>query len=289
MSKVLVTESYLSDIADSIRTKKGTTATFTPAQMSGAIDTIETPNLQAKTVSPSTSAQTVSPDTGYNGLSSVTVNAISPTKAAQTYTPGTANQTIAAGRWLTGAQTIKGDANLVAENIKKDVSIFGVTGTYEGSGGGGSVPFVTGSFTTGAGGVETINIPYTGNGYIISLSIVIDGGYSSAEYRQYNAVVLTLTKEEPEMAPVYGSSTAVSNRALWTILSRSGETSSARTANNGAKYNSAASPNEGNTNAGVLYISSKNTLAIYTSSATGSTHRGFYPNQKYNYWITYSE
>lgn len=138
MSKVLVTESYLSDIADSIRTKKGTTATFTPAQMSGAIDTIETPNLQAKTVSPSTSAQTVSPDTGYNGLSSVTVNAISPTKAAQTYTPGTANQTIAAGRWLTGAQTIKGDANLVAENIKKDVSIFGVTGTYEGSGGGGS-------------------------------------------------------------------------------------------------------------------------------------------------------
>lgn len=105
--------------------------------MSDAIDTIETAKLQAKIVSPSTSAQTVNPDTGYNGLSRVTVNAISPTKAAQTYTPGTVNQTIAAGRWLTGTQTIKGDANLVAGNIKKDVSIFGVTGTYEGSGGGG--------------------------------------------------------------------------------------------------------------------------------------------------------
>lgn len=29
------------------------------------------------------------------------------------------------------------DSNIVAENIKKDVSILGVTGTYEGSGGGG--------------------------------------------------------------------------------------------------------------------------------------------------------
>ena len=53
-------------------------------------------------------------------------------KAAATYTPSTANQTIAASQYLTGAQTIKGDANLKAANIKKDVSIFGVTGNYEG-------------------------------------------------------------------------------------------------------------------------------------------------------------
>lgn len=94
--------------------------------------------LQDKTgITPTTSSQTIVPDSGYDGLSSVQINAISPTKAAQTYTPGTVDQTIASGRWLTGAQTIKGDANLVAGNIKKDVSIFGVTGTYEGSGGGG--------------------------------------------------------------------------------------------------------------------------------------------------------
>lgn len=57
------------------------------------------------------------------------------TKAAATITPGTTDQTIAAGTYLTGAQTISGDADLVAGNIKKDVQIFGVTGTYEGSGG----------------------------------------------------------------------------------------------------------------------------------------------------------
>lgn len=58
------------------------------------------------------------------------------TQGAQTITPGTTNQTIASGKYLTGTQTILGDADLVASNIKKDVSIFGVTGTYEGGGGG---------------------------------------------------------------------------------------------------------------------------------------------------------
>lgn len=50
-------------------------------------------------------------------------------KAAATYTPGTSDQTIAANQYLTGAQTIKGDANLLASNILKNVSIFGVTGS----------------------------------------------------------------------------------------------------------------------------------------------------------------
>lgn len=58
------------------------------------------------------------------------------TQAAQTITPGTSDKTIASGRYLTGTQTIKGDANLVADNIKSGVSIFGVAGNYEGSGGG---------------------------------------------------------------------------------------------------------------------------------------------------------
>lgn len=52
-----------------------------------------------------------------------------PVQVAKTYTPGTSNQVIAAGKYLSGAQTIKGDVNLVAENIKSGVSIFGVNGT----------------------------------------------------------------------------------------------------------------------------------------------------------------
>lgn len=53
------------------------------------------------------------------------------TKSAATITPSTANQTIAAGQYLTGIQTIQGDANLIPENIASGVSIFGVTGTHE--------------------------------------------------------------------------------------------------------------------------------------------------------------
>lgn len=55
-------------------------------------------------------------------------------KAAATYTPTTTDQTISAGQFLAGEQIVKGDANLVAGNIKDGVSLFGVTGDYSGGG-----------------------------------------------------------------------------------------------------------------------------------------------------------
>lgn len=85
--------------------------------------------LQQKSVSPSTSQQVVSPDSGYDGLSQVTVAAIqTQTKSC---TPSASQQQItpASGKYLTKV-TVAGDADLVASNIKKDVQIFGVTGTY---------------------------------------------------------------------------------------------------------------------------------------------------------------
>lgn len=101
--------------------------------------------LQAKSVVPTEEIQVVTPDSGYDGLANVTVGAIKsnyvgssvPRKSAQTYTPSTSNITISSDQYLTGTQTIAGDSNLVASNIKKGVSIFGKTGTYEGEGTGG--------------------------------------------------------------------------------------------------------------------------------------------------------
>lgn len=102
-------------------------------------------SLQSKTVNPSESAQTIKADYGYDDLSQVTVNAVSRTyvgsgvtkKSAATYTPGTSDQSIASGQYLNGTQTIKGDSNLTAGNIRNGVSIFGVTGTYAGGGSSG--------------------------------------------------------------------------------------------------------------------------------------------------------
>lgn len=126
------------------------------------------PTLQEKTVSPTTSSQTVTPDSGYDGLSKVTVNAIpstyvepTATKAATTYTPTTSDQMIASGTYCSGTQTIKGDSNLVADNIKSGVSIFGVAGSYEGSGSSSSLPTISSGFveSTATGSViYTINL-----------------------------------------------------------------------------------------------------------------------------------
>lgn len=59
------------------------------------------------------------------------------TQSAKTITPTTSDQTaVTSGKYTTGAITVKGDSNLKAENIKKDVSIFGVTGSLESGGSG---------------------------------------------------------------------------------------------------------------------------------------------------------
>ena len=103
-----------------------------PATISGTSATVSTGTntlTLSKTVSvtPTVSAGYVS--SGTAGNSSVSLTASVTTKAAATITPGTSNQEIASGTYLTGKQTISGDANLVAGNIKSGVSIFGVSGS----------------------------------------------------------------------------------------------------------------------------------------------------------------
>lgn len=63
-----------------------------------------TPNLQNKTVTPSTSKQTITAGSNYDGLGTVTVNAV----------------------------TAAIDENIAAGNIKDGVTILGVTGSYTG-------------------------------------------------------------------------------------------------------------------------------------------------------------
>ena len=87
-------------------------------------------SLQSKTISPSTSQQTVRPDSGYDGLSQVTVHAV-PLQA-KNVTPNAAGQTVTPGSGYLGLSQVvlPAEANLVAGNIKRGVSIFGVNGSY---------------------------------------------------------------------------------------------------------------------------------------------------------------
>lgn len=201
-------------------------------QVTVNVPTSSSPNLQTKSVSPSTAEQTITPDSGYDGLSQVTVNAMPTaalgtltismdiagkitakveqavagyveagsrsatkqltTKEAATITPGTSDQTIARGQYLTGAQTVKGDANLVAGNIKSGVSIFGVAGSFEGSGGGGSgdnnceAYHITSTSDTisfkGSGTVKVWGYGYKSGGYTGTQYSFVGDGYYSGGY-----------------------------------------------------------------------------------------------------------
>lgn len=57
-----------------------------------------------------------------------------PSIAATDYIPTITDQKILNGNYLSGIQTIKGDSNLIAANIKKGVEIFGVVGALESGG-----------------------------------------------------------------------------------------------------------------------------------------------------------
>lgn len=105
------------------------------------------------------------------------------TQAAQTITPGTSDKTIGSGTYLTGTQTIAGDANLVSSNIAEGVSIFGVTGSYAG------VPGVKLTVTrTGTSGTLTASVGSDVNFIVITRDIssgVPTGGYQVIHLVQY--------------------------------------------------------------------------------------------------------
>lgn len=130
---------------------EGKTAYANGEKVTGTIPTVTqaTPSISVSTAGKITASATQS--AGYVSAGTKSATKQLATQAAQTITPGTSDKTIASGRYLTGTQTIKGDANLVAGNIKSGVSIFGVVGTHDGGG--------------GSGGYATIDELMAANGY----------------------------------------------------------------------------------------------------------------------------
>ena len=406
MAKVMITESYLEDIADAIREKKGVSTTYYPSQMAEAISTIVggTPVINSLNVTPSTSQQTfdsssvdgykpvtvdampsmtlptspaasattgyaskatigrstsdqyINIPTGYNaggayykvnavangsvtapssisgtnatvstgnntltltksvsvtpnvttagyissgtaGNSSVSLTGSVTTKAAATITPGTSNQTIASGTYLTGTQTISGDANLIAGNIKKDVTIFGTTGTYEGSGGGGGdSKFVTGTFTTSSSTSTngTINVPYTGSGYPIMLVIIVEGGiYNSSITPWYSSVTryavgqITIGKSTATSTPDYGTSGSQNYGSVELIYKNSTSSSTSYSSTRSVTANSYSSSNANGTSTTCVRWKGNKVISYRTGGGSSSSY-GLLAGTTYRYYVYYS-
>ena len=141
-------------------TTPATTVTANPSISVGSDGLITATASATKSVTPTVSAGYVSSGTAGTITVSGSNTSQLTTQAAQTIYPSTSDQTIASGKYLTGAQTFAGVllTNLSAGNIKKDVvvkvgdsadddRITSVTGTYEGSGGGGLTLLATDEVT----------------------------------------------------------------------------------------------------------------------------------------------
>ncbi|MBE6575692.1 MAG: hypothetical protein E7654_05380 [Ruminococcaceae bacterium] len=114
-----------------------------------------TPTITVSSAGKITASATQSAGTVAAGTKSATKQL--SVQAAKTVTPTTSNQTaVASGRYTTGAVTVKGDANLKAENIAKGVSIFGVTGTHQGGSSVGNVQVTVTVTTTDNNEISTI-------------------------------------------------------------------------------------------------------------------------------------
>lgn len=150
------------------------------------------PILQEKTITPTTSSQTVKPDTGYDGLSQVTINAV----------------------------TSSIDSDIKASNIKKGVNILGVTGTLE----SGITPSGTMSITSNGTYDVTnyasanVNVPTSGGGSNIeTCDVTINIRKEAIDYLCYTGIdengVLCL-KEIPYIDTTSVTFTCVKNTPI---------------------------------------------------------------------------
>ena len=130
---------FLSDVAESIKAKKGINTKIPANKFDEEIASIvggSEPKLQSKEFRPQNKAQRVTPDTGYDGLSDVLVYGMSLQN--KEVTPETTEQQIKCdtGYDALNTVTVKAvtssiDSNIVSANIRKGATILGVEGSVE--------------------------------------------------------------------------------------------------------------------------------------------------------------
>lgn len=203
-----LTETF-SDIADAIRGKNGSSNTYTPAQMPAAITAIPTGGggtYQTKTVSPTESSQTVTPDSGYDALSSVSVNAISSTYVGSGIARKSSTDLSASGA------TVTAPAGYYSAAASKSVASGSATGPSS----------LSGSSATVSTGTNTLTLTKTG----ITTTPTVSAGYVSSATTSTATVALTAsvtTKAAATITPGTTNQTITSGTYLTGTQTISGD------------------------------------------------------------------
>lgn len=247
--------------------------------------------LQEKPATPSTSEQEITPDSTYDGLSKVTVGAVATatqatpsisinqsglitasatqsegyvsagtegatyqmtTQKGKDVYPGTTRQlVVAAWRYTIGNIYVNGDSNLTAGNIKKGVSIFGVSGSYEGASSGSNDKVKVFSGTTNPYSKSTLGISLNENVSEYSLKMVavamtksdanasLDGviSYSRFPESAQSIAVCGVYGNSYDEFLVYGGASFEESVTNTTFVLSISSTNNYRMFNTGAQYN----------------------------------------------------
>lgn len=163
------------------------------------------------------------------------------------------------------------------------------------SGGGGASNLVTGTFqySTTSASAQTITLDYSGNGYPIACTIVLDDGVLDSTYTntvaRYSIAQYFMTKTYTGTAPTFTTSGDANQGAVATVYKSSASTASTLTRTSSATVNTFSSSASSASTTTCVRFTSKTKMSIYSGANSGTSRYGFFSGKKYRYWIIYSE